>query len=79
MNKEHFLYKAETGARIGTFVQYGINGMMSPEEIDIIQDALNFYKTKLQEEPCFSKLLKESKNIILKKIDCLITKFDTMD
>lgn len=52
---------------------------MSPEERDLIQDALNFYKRKLQEEPCFSKILNENKNNILSKLDGLIAKFNTMD
>ena len=52
---------------------------MSPKERDLIQDALNFYKKKLQEESCFSKILNESKNNILSILGKLIIKFDTMD
>ena len=64
---------------IGKEIQYRINGIMSPEERDLIQDALSFYKRKLQEELCFSKILNESKNNILSKLDSLIAKFNTMD
>ena len=76
---EHLFYRNEYDIGIGKEVQYRINGIMSPKERDLIQDALNFYKKKLQEEPCFSKILNESKNNILSKLDSLIAKFDTMD
>ena len=76
---EHLFYRNEYDIGIGKEVQYRINGIMSPKERDLIQDALNFYKKKLQEEPCFSKILNEDKNNILSTIDSLIAKFDTMD
>ena len=76
---EHLFYRNEYDIGIGKKVQYRINGIMSPKERDLIQDALNFYKKKLQEEPCFSKILNENKNNILSKLDSLIAKFDTMD
>ena len=76
---EHLFYRNEYDVGIGKEVQYRINGIMSPKERDLIQDALNFYKKKLQEEPCFSKILNEDKNNILSTIDSLIAKFDTMD
>ena len=76
---EHLFYRTEYDVGIGKEVQYRINGTMSIEERDLIQDALNFYKSKLQEEPCFSKLLNENKKYILSKLDNLIAKFDTMD
>ena len=76
---EHLFYRNEYDVGIGKEVQYRINGIMSPKERDLIQDALNFYKKKLQEEPCFSKILKKKKNNILSTIDSLIAKFDTMD
>ena len=76
---EHLFYRNEYDIGIGKEVQYRINGIMSPKERDLIQDALNFYKKKLQEEPCFSKILNENKNNILSKLDSLIAKFDTMD
>ena len=47
--------------------------------IDILPLLANLYKKKLQEEPCFSKILNESKNNILSTLDNLIIKFDTMD
>lgn len=55
---EHLFYRNEYDVGIGKEVQYRINGIMSPKERDLIQDALNFYKKKLQEEPCFSKNFK---------------------
>ena len=76
---EHFFYRNEYDVGIEKEVQYRINGIMSPKERDLIQDALNLYKKKLQEEPCFSKILNESKNNILSILDSLIAKFDTMD
>ena len=76
---EHLFYRNEYDVGIGKEVQYRINGIMSPKERDLIQDALNFYKKKLQEEPCFSKILNEDKNNILSTLDNLIAKFDTMD
>ena len=76
---EHLFYRNEYDIGIGKEVQYRINGIMSSEERDLIQDALNFYKKKLQEEPCFSKILNEDKNNILSTLDSLIAKFDTMD
>ena len=76
---EHLFYRNEYDIGIGKEVQYRINGIMSPKERDLIQDALNFYKKKLQEEPCFSKILNEDKNYILSTLDSLIAKFDTMD
>ena len=76
---EHLFYRNEYDVGIGKEVQYKINGIMSPEERDLIQDALNFYKKKLQEEPCFSKILNEDKNCILSTLDNLIAKFDTMN
>ena len=76
---EHLFYRNEYDVGIGKEVQYRINGIMSPKERDLIQDALNFYKKKLQEEPCFSKILNEDKNNILSTLDSLIAKFDTMD
>ena len=76
---EHLFYRNEYDVSIGKEVQYRINGIMSPKERDLIQDALNFYKKKLQEEPCFSKILNEDKNNILSTLDSLIIKFDTMD
>ena len=76
---EHLFYRNEYDVGIGKEVQYRINGIMSSEERDLIQDALNFYKSKLQEEPCFSKILNENKNNILSKLDSLIAKFNTMD
>ncbi len=76
---EHLFYRNEYDIGIGKEIQYRINGIMSPEERDLIQDALNFYKKKLQEEPCFSKILNENKNNILSKLDGLIAKFNTMD
>ena len=76
---EYLFYRNEYDVGIGKEVQYRINGIMSPKERDLIQDALNFYKKKLQEEPCFSKILNEDKNNILSTIDSLIAKFDTMD
>ena len=76
---EHLFYRNEYDVGIGKEIQYRINGIMSPEERDLIQDALNFYKKKLQEEPCFSKILNENKNNILSKLDSLIAKFNTMD
>ena len=76
---EHLFYRNEYDVGIGKEVQYRINGIMSPKERDLIQDALNLYKKKLQEEPCFSKILNESKNNILSTLDSLIIKFDTMD
>ena len=74
-----FFIEMNTMLGIGKEIQYRINGLMSPEERDLIQDALTFYKRKLQEEPCFSKILNESKNNILSKLDSLIAKFNTMD
>lgn len=79
MDNEHFFYRNEYDVGIGKEVQYRVNGIMSPEERDLIQDALNFYKRKLQEEPCFSKILNENKNYILSTLGKLIIKFDTMD
>ena len=76
---EHLFYRNEYDVGIEKEVQYRINGIMSPKERDLIQDALNLYKKKLQEEPCFSKILNESKNNILSILDSLIAKFDTMD
>ena len=76
---EHLFFIILYDIGIGKEVQYRINGIMSPEERDLIQDALNFYKKKLQEEPCFSKILNESKNNILSILGKLIIKFDTMD
>ena len=76
---EHLFYRTEYDVGIGKEVQYRINGIMSIEERDLVQDALNFYKSKLQEEPCFSKLLNESKNNILSTLGKLIIKFDTMN
>ena len=76
---EHLFYRNEYDVGIGKEIQYRINGIMSPEERDLIQDALNFYKKKVQEEPCFSKILNENKNNILSKLDSLIAKFNTMD
>ena len=76
---EHLFYRNECDVGIGKEVQYRINGIMSSEERDLVQDALNFYKSKLQEEPCFSKLLNESKNNILSTLGKLIIKFDTMN
>lgn len=76
---EHLFYRNEYDIGIGKEIQYRINGIMSPEERDLTQDALNFYKKKLQEEPCFSKILNENKNNILSKLDSLIAKFNTMD
>lgn len=74
-----FFIEMNTMLGIGKEIQYRINGIMSPEERDLIQDALSFYKRKLQEELCFSKILNESKNNILSKLDSLIAKFNTMD
>ena len=76
---EHLFYRNEYDVGIEKEIQYRINGIMSPEERDLVQDALSFYKRKLQEEPCFSKILNENKNNILSKLDSLITKFNTMD
>lgn len=76
---EHLFYRNEYDVGIGKEIKYRINGIMSPEERDLIQDALSFYKRKLQEEPCFSKILNENKNNILSKLDSLIAKFNTMD
>lgn len=76
---EHLFYRNEYDVGIGKEIQYRINGIMSPEERDLIQDALSFYKRKLQEEPCFSKILNESKDNILSKLDSLMAKFNTMD
>ena len=76
---EHLFYRTEYDVGIGKEVQYRINGTMSIEERDLIQDALNCYKTKLQEEPCFSKLLNENKKYLLSKLDSLMDKFGTMD
>ena len=76
---EHLFYRNEYDVGIGKEVQYRINGIMSPEERDLIQDALSFYKKKLQEERCFSKTLNEDKNCILSTLYNLIAKFDTMD
>ena len=76
---EHLFYRNEYDVGLEKEVQYRINGIMSPEERDLVQDALSFYKRKLQEEPCFSKILNENKNNILSKLDSLITKFNTMD
>ena len=76
---EHLFYRNEYDIGIGKEVQYRINGTMSIEERDLIQDALNFYKSKLQEESCFSKLLNENKKYLLSKLDNLIAKFGTMD
>ena len=76
---EHLFYRNEYDVGIGKEVQYRINGIMSPEERDLIQDALNFYKKKLQEEPCFSKILNERKNNILSTLSKLIIKFYTID
>lgn len=78
MDKEHLFYRAECNMGIGTAVRYIINGEMSKEERDLIQEALNLYKTKLQEEPCFCKLLNERKTILLDILNKLISKFDTM-
>ena len=78
MDKEHLFYRAECNMGIGTAVQYRINGGMTTEERDLIQEALSFYKTKLQEESCFCKLLNERKTILLDILDKLIKKFDTM-
>lgn len=78
MDKTHLFYRAEYDMGVGTAVQYRINGGMSIEERDLIQDALGFYKTKLQEEPCFCKLLNERKSLLLGTLDKLINKFDTM-
>ena len=76
---EHHFYRNEYDIGIGKEVQYRINGIMSSEERDLIQDALSFYKRKLQEEPCFSKILNENKNCILSTLGKLIIKFDTMN
>ncbi len=76
---EHLFYRNEYDVGLEKEIQYRINGIMSPEERDLVQDALSFYKRKLQEEPCFSKILNENKNNILSKLDSLITKFNTMD
>lgn len=78
MDKEHLFYRAEYDMGIGTAVQYRINGEMSKDERDLIQDALSLYKTKLQEEPCSCKLLCEKKTILLDTLDKLINKFNTM-
>lgn len=78
MDKEHLFYGAEYDMGIGTAVRYRINGGMSTEERDLIQEALSLYKTKLQEEPCFCKLLNERKTILLDILNKLISKFDTM-
>ena len=78
MDKEHLFYRAEYDMGIETAVQYRINGEMSTEERDLIQEALSLYKTKLQEEPCFCKLLNERKTFLLDTLDKLINKFDTM-
>lgn len=76
---EYLFYRNEYDVGIGKEIQYRINGIMSPEERDLIQNALSFYKKKLQEESCFSKILNESKNNILSILDSLIAKFNTMD
>ena len=77
---EHLFYRVGYDIGIGQKVtQYRINGTMSIEERDLIQDALNFYKSKLQEESCFSKLLNENKKYLLSKLDSLMDKFGTMD
>lgn len=76
---EHLFYRNEYDVGLEKEIQYRINGIMSPEERDLVQDALSFYKRKLQEEPCFSKILNENKNNILSKLDSLITKFNTID
>lgn len=76
---EHLFYRNEYDVGFGKEIQYRINGIMSPEERDLIQNALSFYKKKLQEESCFSKILNESKNNILSILDSLIAKFNTMD
>ena len=78
MDKEHLFYRVECNMGIGTAVQYIVNGEVSTEERDLIQEALSLYKTKLQEEPCFCKLLYEKKTILLDTLDKLINKFDTM-
>lgn len=78
MDKEHLFYRVECNMGMGTAVQYRINGGMSTEERDLIQEALSLYKTKLQEESCFCKLLNERKTILLDTLDKLINKFDTM-
>lgn len=41
---EHLFYRNEYDVGIGKEIQYRINGIMSPEERDLIQDALSFYK-----------------------------------
>lgn len=78
MDKEHLFYRAEYDMGTGTAVHYRINGEMSREERDLIQEALSLYKTKLQEESCFCKQLYEKKTFILDTLDKLINKFDTM-
>lgn len=79
MNKEHLFYREISSCGFSDVSIYKINGLMTLTERDLIQDALNFYKTKLNEEPCFSKILKESKTGILDKLDNLINKFDTLE
>ena len=44
---EHLFYRNEYDVGIGKEIQYRINGIMSPEERDLIQDALSFYKKKI--------------------------------
>ena len=78
MDKEHLFYRAEYDMGIGISVQYRINGEMSTDERDLIQDALSLYKTKLQEEPCSCKLLNKRKKFLLDTLDNLINKFNTM-
>lgn len=44
---EHLFYRNEYDVGFGKEIQYRINGIMSPEERDLIQDALSFYKKKI--------------------------------
>lgn len=79
MSEEHLFYREISPCGFSDVSIYRINGLMTLTERDLIQDALNLYKTKLNEEPCFSKMLKQSKTGILDKLDNLINKFDTLD
>lgn len=79
MSKNHLLYREEYFNGFGNESIYRINGVMTLTERNLIQDALELYKIKLNEEACFSKILKESKTGILNELDNLINKFNTLD
>ena len=67
MSEKHLFYREEYFNGYGNESIYRINGVMTLTERDLIQDALKLYKIKLNEEACFSKILKESKTGILDK------------